>query len=123
MTTQTNEIDLWIKVCQGDINAFNLLFKNHYKSLCISALLLVKDEKIAEDVVQDVFLKIWNKRGELELVANFSSYLYISVKNACLDQLRKIKYNDDVSTVEVSDESLDPSHSVRVKELSSDTNP
>lgn len=118
MILQNSEIDLWLKVCRGDIDAFGILFKKHYKSLFISALLLVKDEKVAEDVVQDVFLKIWNKRGELELVANFSSYLYISVKNACLDQLRKIKYNDDVSEVEISDTSLDPFHSVRIKELS-----
>lgn len=118
MTAQNNETDLWLKVCKGDINAFNLLFKNHYKSLCVSALLLIKDEKVAEDVVQDVFLKIWNKRKELEFVSNFNSYLYISVKNACLDQLRKTRHTDDINEVEISDEALDPFHSVRIKELS-----
>jgi RNA polymerase sigma-70 factor (ECF subfamily) len=117
MILQHNENDLWLKVCRGDIHAFNLLFKSHFKSLCISALLLVKDEKIAEDVVQDVFLKIWSKRNELEQVANITSYLYTSVKNACLDQLRKAKHTDDISEVEVSDEALDPFHSVRIKEL------
>ncbi|RYF16279.1 MAG: RNA polymerase sigma-70 factor [Oxalobacteraceae bacterium] len=112
-------MDLWLKVSEGDVNAFNLLFKSHYKSLCISALLLLKDEESAEDVVQEVFLKIWNKRKELAQVTNITSYLYISVKNAALDQLRKTKYiTDDISEVEISDDALDPFHSVRIKELS-----
>lgn len=118
MILQNSETDLWLKVCGGDVDAFGLLFKKHYKSLCISALLLVKDEKIAEDVVQDVFLKIWSKKDELKQISNISSYLYISVKNACLDHLRKIKHTDDINEIEISDEALDPFHSVRIKELS-----
>ncbi|WP_293300404.1 RNA polymerase sigma factor [Pedobacter sp. UBA4863] len=118
MITHNNEKDLWIKVSQGDVNAFNLVFEYHYKSLCISALLLVKDEKTAEDVVQDVFLKIWSKRMELGQVGNMASYLYISVKNSCLDQLRKTRITDDINEVEISDGALDPFHSVRIKELS-----
>lgn len=118
MILQNSEIDLWNKVCRGEVDAFGVLFKEHYKSLFISALLLLKDEKVAEDVVQDVFLKIWNKRHELTQVTNFSSYLYITVKNACLDQLRKTKCTDDISEVEISDTGLDPFDSVRIKELS-----
>lgn len=117
MITQYNEVDLWLKVCEGDITAFNLLFKSHYKSLFISALLLVKDDKIAEDIVQDVFLKVWNKRTDLKNIVNIKSYLYVSVKNSGLDQLRKIKHTTDINEVEVSDNALDPFHTVRVKEL------
>lgn len=117
MVLQNSEIGLWRKICEGDVDAFAVLFKANYKSLCISALLLVKDEEVAEDVVQDVFLKIWNKRTELDQVTNFSSYLYISVKNACLDQLRKAKYTEDISEIEISDTGLDPFHSMSVKEL------
>lgn len=118
MITQHKEIDLWLKVCEGDVNAFNLLFKSHYKSLFTSSMLLVKDVKIAEDVVQDVFLKVWSKKHELKHIVNISAYLYISVKNASLDQLRKIKYADDISEIEMRDNALDPFHTVRIKELS-----
>ncbi|WP_199121050.1 hypothetical protein [Pedobacter sp. ASV28] len=47
-----------------------IFFKNHYKPLWISAWLLVKDGKIAEDVVQDVFLKVLGSRIELEQVGD-----------------------------------------------------
>jgi len=117
MTTPYNEVDLWQKVCKGDINAFNVLFNNHHKSLCISALLLIKDEKVAEDIVQDVFLKVWAKKTELAHVANIANYLYISVKNACLDELRKTRLTDDIIDVEISDDAADPFHSIRIKEL------
>jgi len=117
MTTTHHEFDLWQKVCKGNIEAFNMLFKSHYKSLCISALVLLKDQEQAEDVVQDVFLKVWAKRKELENIANINGYLYTSVKNACLDELRKVRFTDDIVEVEISDDAADPFHSVRLKEL------
>ncbi|WP_113664024.1 RNA polymerase sigma-70 factor [Pedobacter nanyangensis] len=117
MTTMHHEVDLWQKVCKGDVEAFNTLFRAQYKSLCIGALVLLKDQERAEDVVQDVFLKVWAKREELGNITNISGYLYTSVKNACLDELRKLKFTDDIVELEISDDAADPFHSVRLKEL------
>jgi RNA polymerase sigma-70 factor (ECF subfamily) len=118
MVIPHNEVDLWKKVCEGDIDSFNVLFRSHHKPLFTSALLLVKDEKIAEDIIQDAFLKIWTKKAELAHVLNIAAYLYMSVKNACLDELRKMHFTDDVLALEISDDAADPFHSVRIKELS-----
>ncbi len=117
MSTSPREADLWLSVCKGSIDAFNLLFKEHHRSLCISALVILKNEKIAEDIVQDVFLKVWTKKEEIKDINNIVGYLYTSVRNACFDELRKTRFTEDIIEVELSDQALDPFHSVQIKEL------
>ncbi len=51
----------------------------------------VEDDEIVEDFVQDAFLKVWMKREDFYFVAAIKSFLYTSVKNACLDYLRHQK--------------------------------
>jgi RNA polymerase sigma-70 factor (ECF subfamily) len=114
---QYNDNDLWIKVCQGDIGSFQLIFKNHYKPLCIHAFVIVKDDEIAQDVVQDVFLKVWNKKEELFQISNIISYLYTAVRNAALDYLRKFKTTEDINELEIGDQALDPYQAINIKEL------
>lgn len=117
MKLQRNEHDLWQQVCKGNINAFNILFNNYYKSLCATAILLLKERKAAEDIVQDAFLKIWNRKHELANVANLGAYLHTTVKHACLDELRKTKPTQNIVDLELIANELDPFHKVSIKEL------
>nr|WP_319509809.1 RNA polymerase sigma-70 factor [uncultured Draconibacterium sp.] len=67
------------------------------------ALSFVRNQEIAEELVSDVFVKIWHKRAELPTIQNIKSYLFISVKNSCLSHLRKMKNNKIILIDEYTD--------------------
>lgn len=70
---------------------FNDLFNRHYQELCRVLLPIVKDKDAIEDIVQDVFVKLWLRRQELEINTNFKAYLYKAVVLRSFDYLRKQK--------------------------------
>ncbi|WP_461789531.1 RNA polymerase sigma-70 factor [Pedobacter sp.] len=78
--------------------AFEQLFKTHYKALHAYANLLVRDVDIAEEVVQSLFLKLWEKRSLLEAHTSIKAYLYKCVYHDSLNLLKheqvKAKYQD-----------------------------
>lgn len=69
------------------------------------ALSIVKDRTEAEDIVQDVFLKIWSKQDEWELIDNVEAYCYRSIKNLSFDRLESMaarsaeKYNAEMDNM------------------------
>lgn len=70
---------------------FNELFNLYYEELCRIVMPVVKDADVAEDVVQDVFVKMWTRRDELVVNTTFKAYLYKAVVFRALDHLRKQK--------------------------------
>lgn len=90
-----NEADLIEKVSKGDKLAFTILFNAHYKSLGSYVFKLTESIEVAEEIVQDVFIKIWLKREGLVNINNFSNYIFILSKNQTLNYLRK-KANDQL---------------------------
>lgn len=70
---------------------FNELFKKHYKELCRLLLPMIKDRDAIEDIVQDVFVKLWIRRNELEIQTNFKAYLCKAVILRGIDHIRKEK--------------------------------
>ena len=73
-----------------------LLFRQHYRPLCLFALHLINNVASAEDIVMDCYLKLWAKWKEEE-IKNPKSYLYIAVRNACYDHNQAINNNTNVS--------------------------
>ena len=69
--------------------SFDDLFKYNYRPLCLYALHYVQDVDLAEDIVQDSYASLWEKLQEGVHVLNLKSYLYMMVRNRCLDHLRK----------------------------------
>jgi RNA polymerase sigma-70 factor (ECF subfamily) len=70
---------------------FNQLFSDYYVNLCRFAYTYVKDSAIAEEIVQEVFISIWEKRQELVISSSIRSFLYTSVKNKALNHIRDEK--------------------------------
>lgn len=78
---------------KGNEQAFNYVFKEYYKSLSQFSYSFIKDQDKAESLVQEVFIKIWEKREGLAHIDNLLSYLMAMVRNISLDYLRKEKVN------------------------------
>mgnify|MGYP001804222487 CR=1 FL=1 len=78
-------------IIQGDTQAFERLFTRYYNSLLNLALGIIKDEAVAEEQVQDVFVKLWERRSCLKPVTKLFSYLVICVRNRCYNYIRDEK--------------------------------
>jgi RNA polymerase sigma-70 factor (family 1) len=73
----------------GDEKALATIFNRYYTGLFYFGMRFVKDHHAAEDIVAESFIKIWQKAGNFSSFASIRSFLYITVKNACLDYLKK----------------------------------
>ena len=65
------------------------LFRYNYRPLCLYALHYLQDVDLSEDIVQESYTALWEKLNEGAHVLNWRSYLYMMVRNRCLDHLRK----------------------------------
>jgi RNA polymerase sigma-70 factor (ECF subfamily) len=74
-----------------DQSAYKELFADFYKPLLQFACSYVRSPEIAEEVVSDVFIKVWKKRSGLVRIHNLKLYLFISTKNRALNYLRSQK--------------------------------
>jgi len=80
-----------------DKNRFKDVFKKYYNPLCNFASTIVNDHKMAQDIVQDVFTILWDKRENVSINTNEKSYLFQAVKNRSIEVLRKRKNDVEVS--------------------------
>ena len=83
------------KLKEGDKNAFSLIFTIYYKDLVLFATNYIHKADLAEEIVQDTFVKIWEEHEELNIVFSLKSFLLKSVQNKCIDMIRhqKIRQN------------------------------
>lgn len=74
---------------EGDRKAFTYLIDRYHHELCVYANSLINNHIQAEDVVQNVFINVWEKRANIREDASLKSFLYKSVYNEFIDQYRK----------------------------------
>lgn len=75
----------------GNEAAFEKIFKMYFKNLHAFAYTFTKDDVIAEEMVQNVFFKIWEKKDQLQIDDSLKAYLYRSVHNESLNHLKHLK--------------------------------
>ena len=75
----------------GNMKTFELMFKTYYRSLCFQAENLVGEKEVAEEIVSDFFLKLWEDREVIHITASLQAYLHKSIYNNCLKYLEHIK--------------------------------
>ncbi|NIG52293.1 RNA polymerase sigma-70 factor [Chitinophaga sp. Cy-1792] len=73
---------------------FESLFKVHYDALCTFAFDFVGRRELAEEIVQDTFLKIWERYEEIKIEVSAKAYLYRAVQNNALNYLKQAKIRD-----------------------------
>ncbi|MBK0404010.1 RNA polymerase sigma-70 factor [Adhaeribacter sp. BT258] len=79
-----------------------LLFRTYYAPLCKSLYRMLRDATFAEDLVQEVFIKVWEKRESLEMNEAMHAYLYRSCYNAALNFLKTQKQSTDIDTLDMA---------------------
>ncbi len=94
-----------------NLSSFEELFRLHYTELCRYALKLTRNEEVAEEVVQEVFINFWERREEININYSVKSYLVASVRNRSINylklqlpkELKKEELNDLNERIDYSD--------------------
>jgi len=87
--TFKNNEKLIVRLKKGDRKAFGVLVETYHHKLCVYANSLCNDYALAEDIVQNTFIKVWERRKMLNENYSLNSYLYKLVYNEFIDQYRK----------------------------------
>lgn len=118
------DIYLLASISKGDIESFEQLFHLYYNRLLRFSTTFHKDKAAAEDIVTDVFAKIWQQRASLTEIREPDVYLFTMVKNASLNYLRhnakmKIIHIDEPEAEMCVEESFyyQPAKKIETKEL------
>ncbi len=90
----------------GDRSIFEDLYKQYYVPLCYYCIRYVEAIEEAEEIVQDVFLKLWEKHSEIEINSSINAYLHRAVQNSALNQINKRKIVDRYMVSQESNPSL-----------------
>jgi RNA polymerase sigma-70 factor, ECF subfamily len=115
--------ELMLRVQKGNLVAFEALYERFYKQLFHFIVRFVKEKSLAEDILQETFLRIFKKRKSYRKTARFSTYLFTIARNLCLDALKSWERKHVLSTQEdlverAMDRSKEPSKIVEEDELS-----
>jgi RNA polymerase sigma-70 factor, ECF subfamily len=79
------------ELSNGDAKSLKILFDTFYPSLCNYAFQFLNDYDMAEEVVQNLFVKIWEKRSTLDIETSVKNYLFRSVRNQCINLIQHEK--------------------------------
>ncbi len=112
-----NEKQLLLQIAQGDQTAFASLFNTHHQKLGEYIFRLTESYELAQEIVQDIFLKIWKHRADLPEIEHFSAYLFVISRNHafnCLKQAARerqrkqewLRYNTEALYTERETDSL-----------------
>ncbi|WP_281389492.1 RNA polymerase sigma factor [Chitinophaga qingshengii] len=89
-----SETELLRRMAAGDEDAYRELFLRHWDAVYSSALLLSRSPDIAEDIAQDIFVTLWEKRAQLAHIEKLEAYFFIMARNLLYSRLRKLASQD-----------------------------
>lgn len=85
-----NELELIAALKNGEHDAYSYLFSKYYRDLVLYGGTIIQNQEVCEDIVQNIFMYIWDNRKNLK-IESLKSYLIKSVKNSCLDEIKHYK--------------------------------
>lgn len=109
-----------VEALNADTTAvFEKVFKEHFKGLHSYAFTIIKDDADAEEIVQNVFFKLWERREQMAELQSVNAYLYRAVYNESLNYLKhqKVKMAYQSHTVHSNQQASNPADSASLKEL------
>jgi len=105
--------ELWQRIQAGNEAAFQELFYRHHPAMVNLAFVMLRDESLARDIAQDVFVRLWVKRSEIQIHGACKSYLLSAVRNRCITELKKEKkldFTDQIETLAPAQDAHDNMH-------------
>ncbi|HEY4150770.1 MAG TPA: sigma-70 family RNA polymerase sigma factor [Chitinophagaceae bacterium] len=96
MKTNEDAASIAKKFRQGKADAVQYIYKTHYRPLCAFAGKMVGNQLEAEDIAIDSILKLLEKKERFETLSAINSFLYVSVRNACVDFLRAMQRRNNL---------------------------
>ena len=116
ITELHNERELLAQVAAGDETAFRTMLRFYHPRVFSHALTFTKSYPEAEEITQDIFLRIWQQREKLPEIENFRNYLYISGRNQIISAMRKQIMKTDTAAEDPMEDILIPDQQYQYKE-------
>src|SRR5688572_23424225 len=93
MKSDINQVkELQQRIAGGEQPAFESLYRLFFQRLLNFAMMYLHKKELAEEIVNDVMLKIWNKKTEVALIQNIETYLFVAVRNHSLNHLSQFSH-------------------------------
>ncbi len=109
---------LLTRIASGDNEAFKTLFEMFFPKVKVFLVKFLKDEVAAEDISQDIFVKIWTHRDVLPDIKSFNTYIYRMTRNAALNHIRGNRTIVDISKMSIlDDKDIESEYYTKEKEL------
>jgi RNA polymerase sigma-70 factor, ECF subfamily len=108
------------RIGEGDVDQFESLFRSSYVSLVRYAKTLIKDHDTAEEIVQDLFFRLWQNKENLKIESSLNGYLFRSVHNKCLHYIehnRVVERHAEKMAASLAESPENPSEILHYKEL------
>ena len=86
--------EIFEAVKRREQGVFKQLFETHFKKMTLFAEYFLLDRDEAEDIAQEIFVDLWNNAPTLPGIANLKSYLFVQVRNKCLNRLKHLHVED-----------------------------
>jgi RNA polymerase sigma-70 factor, ECF subfamily len=123
LKNEKSDTDLLNLLKKGDMRAFDTIYERYCKRMYCFAIRYIKQEEDAEEIVQEVFLKIWESRKRIDTYSSFNSFIFTIAYNTTISLLRKRvnenKYLEQLQLrqqINNSDEIIDEIHFKQIKE-------
>lgn len=118
-----NDLLTLARIREGDIKAFEDVFRRYYSPLCWYAMSITGSMEAAEEIVEELFYGFWKNRQSLPLFRSMKSYLYAAVRNQsfqyCEHQEVRNRYREFVFSGEGQIQDIDPQEQMEYQELKS----
>jgi len=87
---ESNDEKVLQELAQGSERAFTVIYDRYYYAVARTGMKYLQDTKLTEDLIQEIFTKIWTNRTQFTGVQHFQSYLYTMVKNLALLYIKNV---------------------------------
>jgi RNA polymerase sigma-70 factor (family 1) len=91
-----DESELLLQMKHGQVSAFDVIYHHYSSGIYKNILRLVKQDELAKEILQEVFLKVWQKRETLNVEVSFKSYLFKIAHNLVIDMFRRAAFDREL---------------------------
>lgn len=98
-----SDVDIWGKIVAGDVTALRVLHDKYYHHLWLWISKYTRDKSLADELVSDCFIRLWENRQQIIIEKSLKSYLYRMLHNQLVSQLRKTKHEIVISAEHLPD--------------------